>query len=124
MAGISDLRRKSRTRLHQALSVPAVYIAPGGQETPCRVRVFDNTRTFGDMVGFDYAPAERYVEVPEIVSWVAEVTPARGGVFSLAPGHAYTVETVQPADGLTRKVQCTRQTDSEAAGLPVPAEDS
>jgi len=120
MPDIRDLRRASRGRLHEALSVPAIYIAPDSSETSCRVRVFDNTRLFGDVSGFD-APAERYSEVPEIVSLVAEVTPARGGVFSISAGVAYTVEVPMPADGITRKSQCTRMSETEASSLPVPS---
>lgn len=121
MPDIRDLRRRSRRSLHEALSIPAVYIAPDSTETSCRVRIFENNRAFGDMAGFDYDPAQRQAEVPEIVSLVEEVNPTRGGVFSVEPGVAYAVEVPQPEDGITRTSQCTRLSESQAAGLTLPA---
>lgn len=60
------------------------------------------------MTGFDYAPAERLTIVPEIVVLAGEVSPSRGGVFSLAADEAYEVEVPFPRDGLTITSQVTR----------------
>lgn len=121
---IRDLKNRSRGALHTALSVPAIYVdLDTAQETPCSVRVHDRTQAFGDMAGFDYAPAERLTEVPRIVSLVSEISPVRGGVFSIAADEAYTVEIVMPRDGITITTEVTRMSQSEidAATLPVPA---
>lgn len=121
---IRDIRAEARKALHQAMRLPALYIASDGA-TPvaCYIRIHDEVRDFGDMVGFDYAPAERRVPVPEIVTMVDEVTPVRGGVFSVAADEAYVIETLNPVHGITRNVQVTRMTQAEidAAGLPVPS---
>lgn len=121
---IRDLKARSRLSLHTAMSVPAIYVDPDTQaETSCSVRVHSRTQMFGDMAGFDYAPAERVATVPEIVALASEVSPVRGGVFSLAADEAYEVETVMPRDGITVTTQVTRMRQSEidAAALPLPA---
>jgi len=121
MPDIRDLRRKARLSLHGAMKVPAIYIDPDDEsETPCFVRVHHRTKAFGDMTGFDFAPAERVETVPEIVSLTAEVSPSRGGVFSIATGEAYAVEVVMPPDDITETSQVTRLSASKAVGLPVP----
>lgn len=119
---IRDLRNRARTDLHNAMKIPAAYIAPGagGAPVPCGIRVHHRTKPFGDMTGFDYAPAERIEDVPEIVALVAEVSPERGGVFSIAPLEAYAVETVMLPDGITVTCQVSRLNDANATGLPLP----
>lgn len=117
---IRDLRNQARADLHEAMHLPAIYIAPGGAETECKVRVHHRKKPFGDMTGFDYAPVERMEEVPEIVALVAEVDPARGGVFSIASGEAYQVENPLLPDGLTVTCQVTRLDVEDTAGLPTP----
>lgn len=115
-----DLQRRARNALHTALSVPAIYHSPDRQTTvECRIRVHENTKPFGDMVGFDYDPAERIAQVPEIVMLADEVSPSRGGVFSLAADVQYQVETVNPRDGLTRSVQVSRRSESRVAAEPL-----
>lgn len=120
MAGIRDIRRKARAALHQAMKIPAIYIDGEGVETVCTVRIHHRTKAFGDMTGFDYQPAERIETVPEVVALADEISPARGGVFSIALGEAYAVETPLPRDGITITSQCTRLSAAKAAGLPVP----
>ena len=120
---VRDLRDRSRMSLHKALSVPAICVdLDNATETPCSVRVHDRTQGFGDMTGFDYAPAERITTVPEIVVLASEITPKRGFVFSLAADEAYEVEIVMPRDGITITTQVTRMSQSEidAATLPLP----
>lgn len=106
---IRDLRKKARTSLHTAMSVPAVYHSKDRSlALACTVRVHHKQAGFGDMTGFDYAPAERITIVPEIVVLAEEVSPSRGGVFSLAADEAYQVEVAFPRDGLTITAQVTR----------------
>lgn len=115
-----DLQRHARSSLHGALSVPAIYHSPDRSTTvECRVRVHSNTKPFGDMVGFDYDPAERVAQTPEIVMLAAEVSPSRGGVFSLAADEQWQVETVMPVNGLTRTVQVSRRSESRVIAEPL-----
>ena len=120
---IRDIRNRSRLALHNALKLGAIYVdLDAATQTPCTVRVHNRVQLFGDMAGFDYAPAEQVAEVPKIVSLNSEVAPARGGIFSLSATEAYEVEFVPPQDGITTKSECTRmrQADIDAAALPVP----
>lgn len=113
---IRDLRKKARASLHQAMSVPAVYYSRDRQtQVACTVRVHNRTQRFGDLTGFDYAPAERVTTVPEIVFLADEVSPSRGGAVSLAADEAYEVEAVMPRDGLTVTVQVTRMSAADLA---------
>ena len=98
------------------MSIPAVYYSEDRlTQVECTVRVHNRTQGFGDMTGFDYQPAERITTVPELVALAAEVSPSRGGVFSLAADEAYEVEVVMPRDGLTVSSQVTRMSASELA---------
>lgn len=120
---IRDLKNRSRLALHQRMSFPAVYVDPDtSAETACSVRYHDRQQAFGDMAGFDYAPAERIETVPKIIVLASEVSAKRGGVFSVSASEAYEVENVMPADGITVTIEVTRMRQSEidAAALPVP----
>lgn len=119
---IRDLKNRARAQLHDRMSDLAIYVPVGGGVlVPCAVRVHHRQKAFGDMVGFDYAPAERMEISPEVVALAAEVAPTRGGVFSIAPGIAYRVETPMPIDGLTITAQVTKVVDATLlASLPIP----
>ena len=111
------LKARARGALHGAMSVPALYY-PLDRDVdtvgiPCSVRVHRKQSNFGDMTGFDYDPAERIEIVPEIVCLKAEVSPSRGGVFSLAADEAYQVETVFPPDGITVTAQVSRRSQAQ-----------
>lgn len=121
MAGIRDIRNTARASLHEAMHVEAIHIAASDStETAVKVRIHHRTQAFGDMTGFDFDPAQRIERVPEVVALAADITPARGDVFSILAGEAYTVEVPLPVDGITITCQCTRMSASEAAGLSVP----
>ncbi|MEP1254357.1 MAG: hypothetical protein ABJI29_06335 [Alphaproteobacteria bacterium] len=118
---IRDLRARKTKALHAVFAVPAFYQADEQSEPVlCNVRVHLNNKAFGDMAGFDFQPAARLEEVPEIICLSAEVSPTRGGVFSIVAGEAFRVEVPNPPEGLTQKFQCTRLTEEQAEGLPVP----
>lgn len=121
---IRDLKNRSRQTLHDRLAFAAVYAADADAVvgTDCTIRHHERQQAFGDMAGFDFAPAERVEVVPKIVCLNAEVTPKRGGVFSVSATEAYEIEVVFPPDGITTTAQVTRMKQSEidAANLPVP----
>ena len=115
-----DLQRRARLALHKALKVPAIYHSPDrAGVVKCEIRVHARQQAFGDMTGFDYDPAERVASVPEIVLLAEEVSPARGGVFSLTSDDQYQVEFVQPRDGLTITVQVSRRSGSRVSAEPL-----
>jgi hypothetical protein len=115
-----DLQRRARQALHTAMKVEAIYHSPDrATAVPCTIRVHDRQKAFGDMTGFDYDPSERMASVPEIVMLADEVSPARGGVFSLAADEQYQVETPMPRDGLTITAQVSRRSTSKIAAEPL-----
>lgn len=115
-----DLQRRSRAALHTAMSVPAIYHSPDRMTTvACTIRVLDRQKAFGDMVGFDYDPAERVASVPEVICLAEELTPERGGVFSVAADEQHQVETVMPRDGITFTAQVSLRSSSKVAAEPL-----
>lgn len=121
---IRDLRARKTKALHAAFAVRVAYLVEGQPDpTYCDVRVHTNTKALGDMSGFDYQPSERLESVPEIIALTSEVIPSRGGVFSVALGEAYLVETVMPPEGDTVKCQCARLSAAKADGLALPEDE-
>ena len=123
---IRDLKNKSRRALHDRLGFRAIYVDLDTRaETPCTIRVHEYQGSAGDMAGFDYAPAERLFEAPQVVILKDALVPTRAGVFSVAPDEAYQCETVKPPHGITVTIEATRmtQTEIDAAALPVPEAD-
>lgn len=125
MAGIRDIKRASRQRLHTALAVPALYIpVTGATAVPVTVRVhtkFDMTgRLNGDPQWSERAEAEPYI------IFEASELPVNGlrtkAVVSVEAGEAYHIEAADPVDdaGFIR-ARVTRLTATQATGLPVPA---
>lgn len=125
---IRDLRTRSRLALHEAMSFPAIYVAPDLTETAVTIRYHYMSQSFGDMTGFDFDPVQRSEIVPEIICLVPGaktgdgVDPDRGGVFSVSADEAYEVKLAKPRDGITIKSQVTHLSESEIAAraLPVP----
>ncbi len=120
---IRDLKNKSRLALHDRLGFRAIYVDLDTRaETPCTIRVHEYNGSSGDMAGFDYAPAERFFEAPQVVILKDALVPTRAGVFSVAADEAYSVETVKPPHGITITINVTRMSQSEidTAVLPVP----
>lgn len=123
---IRDLKNKSRLALHNRLGFPAIYVDTDTQAaTPCKIRVHEYQGTSGDMAGFDFGPAERQFEQPQVVMLHGIFEPVRAGVFSVSATEAYRVETVKLPHGITVTIECTQMSPEEiaAAGLPVPASD-
>ncbi len=118
---IRDLQRKARRELHDAMSVPALYLVEGEVPVPCTVRVHYRFDTAGDMAGTNLSYAEIQEIDPKIVFLREQVyLPARDAIVSIEPGEAWRVDNVQQPDDITIKAIVTRLTSDEAAGLPVP----
>lgn len=118
---IRDIKRKARRDLHQAMSVPALYIAyTGAEPVPCTVRVHTHTAPVGQLAGFAGA-AERLETAPKLRFDRSEVAaPARTAIVSVEPGEAYRISNPHPADDAFVFADVTRLSAAEATGLPVP----
>lgn len=118
---IRDLRARARADLHGAFRVPAVYIAPDEAETVCSIRVHHRLPMLGNRPAAETGyGAQRAEDVPQVVVLAAEVSPVRGGVFSVAVGEAYEVLHVLPVEGITQTCQVGRMSETEATDLTVP----
>lgn len=118
---IRDIKRKARRDLHQAMSVPALYIAQtGATPVECTVRVHTHSAPVGQLAGF--AGAERLEPTPKLRFFRSEVdAPARGAIVSVEAGEAYRISNPHPADDAFVFADVTKLSATEAAGLPVPA---
>ncbi len=102
---LRDIKAQARGDLHQAMQVPAIYVAPGGAQSPCTCRVHSKFDALGDMQGTSFNYAETIEKTPRLVFWLAGL-PAleqRGIVVILdALGEptqeAYRLNTVEPPD--------------------------
>ena len=122
MATHRDHKRKARRQLHQRLAVPAIYIAPGGAQTECSVRLHTTFPAIGGDVegGYQYG-AERFDQTPRLVFLIEEISmPVRGAIVSVEVGEAYKIDTAREADDITITANVVRLTGAATTGLPVP----
>lgn len=120
MPTFRDHKRKARRQLHQRLAVPAIYIAPGGAQTACTVRLHTTFPAIGgDIEGGYQFGAERFDQTPRLVFLLEEVaSPIRAGIVSVGPGEAYQIDSVREPDDITITANVFKM--SVTTGLPVP----
>lgn len=112
-----------RRDLHNALQVPALYIATVLSEPlPVTVRIHGRFQRLGEIRNSDYFnAAEREDVSPRIIFMREQVAmPARNAVISVEAGEAYSIDRTEPADDISITAFVVRLDADEAAGLPVP----
>lgn len=119
---------KARRKLHDNMSVPALYFVPPYDPvltlvTPVTVRVHDHMQALGDLKGTNFNYAEVEDDSPKIVFLREEIVPKRGMMISVSPGVAYNIDTVKPPNGITVTANVSRVTEKEATGFPVPEDE-
>lgn len=107
----------ARLAIHKEFAVPAIYIAPGGAQTACEVRVHNYNSLQG---AIRRADAEVIEMTPTAIFLVSQVQPTRNGIISVAPGEAYRLGEVQPPDGITVSAAIAAMKLPDTDGLPVP----
>lgn len=117
--------RKARTRLHNYMSVSALYFPLPYEEgvTPVQeisVRVHDHWIAQGDLKGTNFNYAEMEDDSPRIIFMRSEIEPVRNYIVSVAAGVVYRVDSIKAPNDITVTANCARLHPSEAAGLPVP----
>jgi hypothetical protein len=118
---LREIREKARAALHNALRIPALYLAEGHDPVECFVRVHTDNKALGDLKGTSFGYAERQEVIPKIVFLRAEVpNPVSKAIVSIAPDEAYRVDNVLSADGITVSAECTVLSAKQRFGLPVP----
>jgi hypothetical protein len=125
MAGIRDIKRDARLRLHRNNAVPAFYIpSTGATPVPVTVRVWGkgNPISLGDLPGFQ-GSAERVEPEDRIRFMLSELPTFRrqNAVVSVEAGEAYRIDHWYPVDDQFITARVIRLTDAEMTGLPVPA---
>lgn len=123
MAGIRDIKRAARQRLHTAMAVPALYIpVQGATPVPCTVRFHTKFGALGQL-NRDPEWAERAEAEPKIVFLASEVPAPRTktAVVSVEPGEAYRIENSDPVDDAGFILaRVTKLPVNQTTGLPVP----
>lgn len=105
---IRDIKNAARLSLHRQMSVQGLYLAPGATvPVECSVRVLDVQTASGDAESMGWA--RRWVDHPEIVFLVSEVTPTRNGRLTLVDdGAQYRIDNVKPVYGITVSAEALR----------------
>lgn len=123
---IRRIREQARRALHNHMCVPAYRFVngPTGGHTAVRVRLHRTRGLAGDVQGTSLSYARVSEEDPRLIFMRDEFIPVRGEVFVLAENEAYSIEYLDPSDGLTISAQVVRLTASDAAlyVFPDPAE--
>lgn len=119
---LREIKAAARAKLHGAMKVPALYIAPGGGvPVPCDVRVHTKNDALGKVKGTSLDFAERQELIPQLIFLRSQVPmPANNAVVSVAPGEAYRVSHSHPPDGLTITAEVAVLSAAQTVGLPVP----
>lgn len=122
MGRYRELMRDGRRRLHDEMSVPAIYLPMAGSRSHAliTVRVHEFWGALGDLKGTNFNYAEIEDISPRIVFMLSEITPQRGAIVSVAPGEAYRIDVVLPADDITVTAKVVRFAAAETKGFPVP----
>lgn len=126
MSRFRDIKREARRDLHQELEVAALYIAEwplpdGATPVPVTVRIHTSFAALGDQKGTNFNSAEMLDRQPQMIFLREQgVTPRRQAIVSVAPGEAYRIGVVQPADDITIKADIVVMPATQTTGLPVP----
>jgi len=120
--GLREIKAKARAQLHDAMSVPAYFMAARGSDpVPCSVRVHTKFGALGDLKGTSFSYAETREEIPKLLFWRSQVEPTgRNNLVTISADEGYRLDTVDPPDGLTVKAAVVRLSPTEMIGLPYP----
>lgn len=111
MVGIRTIKRRARSKLHQALSEPVWYLpSPDADPVPTTVRMHFSYDALGEVSrGF----ADRQDVQPTMIFLAAEVEPEEGGTVITEDLGAYRVANDLPPDDITIAAEVIKLTDSQ-----------
>jgi len=121
---------RGRRVLHDYMQRPALCFDHPRQDDDAgkriSVRVHDHYLRLGDLKGTNFNYAEVEEDVPTIIFMRDElaakgITLKRNMIVSVEPGLAYRIATIKPPNGITITSTVARLDETDAAGLPVPA---
>lgn len=125
MVNLRDIKRNARRALHQAMSVPAIYIPVRGDDgIPLTVRLHTKMVDM-TMHGAESGLAHRRDVREKIVfmrSELAEagITMKRKAFISVELGEAYQLDAADAPDDITITWFVTPVAEADAVGLPIP----
>lgn len=129
MAGIRDIKRQARRDLHQALRIPAFYIArPDAEPVLVHVRVHTKFEEVGEISERDVGNATRHERVPSLIFMIDELQAKgigwrkmpRTAIVSVEANEAYRIDNTLPPDDITITAQVTVLPLHDTLSLPYP----
>lgn len=123
--GIREIREQARGSLHAYMGRPILYY-PDHTDTDAfvesKARAHSKRGQIGDLPGTNLNYAEVIDRVERVVLWRADIpAPMRGGLIVFSATEGYWIESVDPPDGQTVKVNVISATEAELVGIPAPA---
>lgn len=123
MGPYRQIMDEARGKLHDYMSVPAMYFAwPLGDTVPFPVSVRVSTERVlaGDLQGTSSHFAERVERALVAIFLLSEVDPETGRYITLEDGRAYRLGPVDPRDGITVTAALIRRPPVESVQYPRP----
>jgi len=114
----------ARGSLHDFMGRPCNYFPSAADPATfivTKARPHGKRGQVGDLAGTNLNYAEMIDRKEAVVLWAADVAqPVRLAIIVFSATEAYWVDSVDPQDGQTIKVNVTRADAAEIAGLPLP----
>ncbi len=118
---LRSIKAKARLDLHQAMKVPAYYYATRAADpVAVDIRVHTSFKALGDLKGTSFSYAETEADVPELIFWLADLTPANNSLVMISATEGYRVNHTVPPDGLTITAKVASLSAADRAGLSYP----
>jgi hypothetical protein len=96
--GWAETKAKARRVAHSTFSLPAVYTAPGGAQTPCSARKHSRLETFGDLDREQFA--QRIEDVTRVLVDALVITPVEKGIVTFGNNEgSFRIVNVLPREG-------------------------
>lgn len=93
--GWAETRAKARATVHSTFSLPAVYTSPDGTvNIPCRARMHNEKKMFGDLDREQYAMQIEDVNV--VIFDAIDIEPARHGTVDFGAGKKFVIVNFYP----------------------------
>ena len=125
MSRLRETKDRARTLLHDRMKVESYCFADGDPDDflgTVWLRVNSDDKALGDLAGTSLAYAERRETVPKLIFLADEHDPQRGHVYVVGPEEAYKADTVDPRDGITVTVHCSRLSKKDAVLYDYPGD--
>lgn len=119
MSGISDIRLEARSDLHEGMSDPAVYLAPGGADYAAPVAVRARRHFRFEALGPSGLTdgAERADQSPKLVLSLDEIAPVKHGLVVFSSDEVWVLTVFDKPDFGYVSIKVTALPASQVAAL-------